>query len=242
LLIKTISIEIKNQREQSNLNSNEHNLSLQNNSAIEGILTIPSKNTKGIVIFSHGSGSGRHSVRNQNVAKILNQSDIATLLLDLLTPKEEKIDNQTKEFRFNIGLISERLDCAIDYIKNNFETKDFDVGIFGASTGAASALIISANKKQDIVKAIVSRGGRVDLALKYCDIKNIRVPSLFIVGEKDSEILNLNKKVFELLTNINIENKKIVIIPGATHLFEEPGKLEQVSRHASSWFKKYLIN
>ena len=122
----------------------------------------------------------------------------------------------------NISLISERLDCALDYIKNNSETKDFDIGVFGASTGAAAALICasSTDKNQDLVKAIVSRGGRVDLALKYCKIETIKAPSLFLIGEKDFETLNLNKKVFELLKNIEKENKKIVIIPGASHLFE----------------------
>lgn len=196
-------------------------------------------NATGLVLFAHGSGSGRNSPRNKLVSQILNKSGIATLLLDLLTEYEEKIDLETKEFRFNIPLLIERLVIVIDEIRSKRETRDLDIGIFGSSTGSASA-IVAAQKRSNIVRTVVSRGGRVDLARKYCEVKNIRTPILLIVGDKDPVTLEINQKLFNDVKSVESSNKKLTIIPGATHLFEEQGKLEQVSRLAASWFRRFL--
>jgi putative phosphoribosyl transferase len=202
---------------------------------VEGNLRIPGS-AKGIIIFSHGSGSGRHSPRNQLVARKLNEDGLATLLLDLLTSEEEKIDDQTRELRFDIGLLSKRLTSAVDWIANNPDTKNLTVGLFGASTGAAAALV-SASERPEIVSAVVSRGGRPDLAGKDI-LRKVQAPTLFLVGGNDEEVLRLNENA---LKDIKAEKRKITIIPGATHLFEEPGKLEQVARIASGWFRCYLL-
>jgi dienelactone hydrolase len=206
-------------------------------SKIEGNLTIP-KDSKGLVVFAHGSGSGRHSPRNQYVAEVLNNDGVSTLLLDLLTEEEEKVDNLTGEYRFNIELLADRLISVTDWLLKQENTKKMILGYFGASTGAAAALI-AADKRPDNISAIVSRGGRVDLSFKYSPLRSVNCPTLFIVGEEDKQIIELNKKVLD--THLEkVEKKKIVIIPGASHLFEEQGKLEEVAKKSSGWFRCYF--
>ena len=199
---------------------------------IEGNLVLP-PHAKGVVLFAHGSGSGRFSPRNQYVAKVLNQAGIATLLIDLLTKQEEEEDLQTGQFRFDINLLAQRLIGATEWLRKNPRTKNLAFGYFGASTGAAAALI-SAAKLPEGIKAVVSRGGRPDLAWDY--IPNVKAPTLFIVGGNDTVVIDLNKKA---LKNFSAQ-KKLEIVPGASHLFEETGKLEEVAKLAASWFSKYL--
>ena len=213
--------------------------------SLEGILTIPpqqEKNPKkGIVVFAHGSGSsGRHSPRNQYVASVLNnESRIGTLLVDLLTSEEQKIDERTKEYRFNIKLLANRLAATTDWLlSENPKTQNASsIGYFGASTGAAAALIASV-KHPDIIKAIVSRGGRPDLAGSY--LKQVQSPTLLMVGSKDNpQVISWNQKSLQQLKNA--KEKRLVMIPGAGHLFEEPGTLEEAAKHAASWFERYLL-
>jgi putative phosphoribosyl transferase len=220
----------------------EHIIRIPVNSTeyIEGNLTI-AKHVNKLVIFAHGSGSGRHSPRNQYVAKILNNEGISALLLDLLTEKEERIDNVTAEYRFNIPLLADRLVLVTDYILHKYNQNKNNIkriGYFGASTGAAAALI-AAEKRKDEVNAVVSRGGRVDLASQFTSMENIRCPILFIVGEEDLPVIDWNRNVMENQIS-NVKEKKMIIVPGASHLFEEKGKLEEVARYAADWFKKYL--
>jgi putative phosphoribosyl transferase len=200
--------------------------------AINGNLTIPQK-ARGIVLFAHGSGSSRFSPRNTKVAREINASGIATLLIDLLTEDEEAEDMYTGEYRFNIDLLARRLVDATAWTKKNQVMRDLVVGYFGASTGAAAALIAAAQLPQH-VKAIVSRGGRPDLA--GTALPNVKAPTLLIVGGDDLEVLELNKEALARLSS----EKKLTVVPGATHLFEEPGKLEQVAKLAIEWFSKYL--
>lgn len=201
-------------------------------SSIMGSLTTP-KNAKAIVSFAHGSGSGRFSPRNQYIARKFNQAGLATLLVDLLTPEEAEIDMATAEYRFNIDLLAERLLSATKWLQNEQTTKSMSFGYFGASTGAAAALI-SAAKNPGIIKAIVSRGGRPDLAGEYLSI--VSAPTLFLVGGYDEEVMILNEQA---MAQMNVE-MKLVIIPGATHLFEEPGKLDEVAKLSTEWFLRYL--
>jgi dienelactone hydrolase len=202
------------------------------NATIEGNLVIP-VGARGVVLFAHGSGSSRFSPRNQYVAKTLNKAGIATLLIDLLTKEEEEIDMQTGEFRFDINLLSQRLKAATEWLKKNPTTKNLSLGYFGSSTGAAAALIAAA-KLPESVRAVVSRGGRPDLAMEH--LRKVRAPTLFIVGGRDTVVLELNKKAIENL----LAEKKLEIVPGASHLFEEPGKLEEVAKLATGWFKAKL--
>jgi putative phosphoribosyl transferase len=209
---------------------------------LSGNLCIP-KNPNGLVLFAHGSGSSRHSPRNKYVAQILQDADIATLLIDLLTEEEEEIDLQTRHLRFDIGLLAQRLIGVTDWLKQgrqNFQTKDLSIGYFGASTGAAAALV-SAAQRQKIVKAIVSRGGRPDLAGSE-SLSRVQAPTLLIVGGDDKPVIGMNEEAFKQLTDLEDEDKKkkIVIVPGATHLFEEPGKLEEVAQLARDWFSNNL--
>jgi putative phosphoribosyl transferase len=204
---------------------------------IEGSLTIP-KEPKGIVIFAHGSGSSRYSPRNKYVARVLNESGIATLLVDLLTSEEEKIDNITREQRFDIKLLSRRLIAATDWLLRSTELSKLKVGYFGASTGAAAALV-AAVERASLVYAVVSRGGRPDLATSDILVR-IEAPTLLIVGENDKEVIDLNEKALKQLTKIE-KKKKLVTIPRATHLFEEPGALEEVAKHASGWFQCFFL-
>ncbi|MFZ2314449.1 MAG: dienelactone hydrolase family protein [Gammaproteobacteria bacterium] len=199
---------------------------------LNGILQIP-KNPTGIVLFVHGSGSSRFSQRNQHVASILNQSNIATLLFDLLTPDEEEVDEFTREHRFNIELLASRLVIVTDWISQQPKTHHLAIGYFGASTGAGAALQAAA-KRQDMVKAIVSRGGRPDLAGE--DLSHIKAPTLLIVGGHDEPVIEMNRQAMEEMHCTN----KLEIIPGATHLFEESGALDEVARLAKDWFKQYL--
>jgi dienelactone hydrolase len=202
---------------------------------LQANLYVPQR-SDGTIIFAHGSGSSRNSRRNQSFAEKLNEDGLATLLLDLLSADEEKIDNQTRELRFDIGLLSKRLISAIDWIMNNPDTNNFSIGLFGASTGAAAALVAAA-ERQDVVSAMVSRGGRPDLAGKDI-LRKVQAPTLLLVGGNDEEVLKLNEYA---LKGIKAERKKLRIIPGATHLFEEPGKLEEVARIASGWFRCYFL-
>jgi putative phosphoribosyl transferase len=199
-----------------------------NSIKLDGILGIP-KNAKGIVIFAHGSGSSRFSPRNNFVARELRKAGLATLLFDLLTEEEDLI----YENRFNINLLAERLITVTKWVKANDEIKNLKIGYFGASTGAAAAL--QASTKIEDIKAIVSRGGRPDLVLDY--LPKVKAATLLIVGELDEYVIELNKIAYEKLK----AEKELIIIPGASHLFEEPGKLEEVSRLAKDWFLKFLI-
>lgn len=201
---------------------------------INGNLTIP-KRARGIVIFAHGSGSGRFSPRNRFVAEELNKADIAALLIDLLTGEEEREDEVTREYRFNIDLLASRLMYATHFVKQDSRTSELHVGYFGASTGAAAALVAAAQLPEQ-VEAIVSRGGRPDLGGEA--LGRVKAPVLLLVGGEDYQVIDLNKEALEKLASV--KNKELVIIPGATHLFEEPGKLEDVASHAVEWFKKYL--
>jgi len=206
---------------------------LVNSDSIEGNLVVPSS-AKGIVLFAHGSGSSRFSPRNRYVAGVLNKAGIATLLIDLLTQEEEEVDVRTGQFRFDIELLNERLMSAAEWLKKNPRTKKLGLGLFGASTGAAAALI-TAVQLPDYVKAVVLRGGRPDLAMEY--LKKVKAPTLFIVGGKDTVVLDLNRKA---MMQVSAE-KKLEIVPGASHLFEEPGKLEEVARLSTAWFLEHLV-
>ncbi len=206
------------------------------NTTLEGNLKIP-KAAEGIVVFAHGSGSSRHSPRNQYVAQVLNNAGLATLLTDLLTREEEEVDIKTRQHRFNIDLLSKRLVAATDWITQNPDTQKLFVGYFGASTGAAAALVAAA-ERGNIISAIVSRGGRPDLAGSKA-LKNVQAPTLFIVGEKDVQVIGMNENAMKQLDRV--ERKKLKIVPRATHLFEEPGTLEEVARLARGWFQCYFI-
>ena len=197
-----------------------------------GDLAIP-ENAKGLVLFAHGSGSSRHSPRNQFVAEQLQARQLATFLLDLLTEKEEEIDNLTRHLRFNISFLSRRLIAAATWVKIASEISKLNIGLFGASTGGAAALLAAA-QRPDLFQAIVSRGGRPDLASESLQI--VKAPTLLIVGELDTQVLQLNRYALRLLAG----EKKLEIVSGATHLFEEPGKLEIVSSLAGDWFDNYL--
>lgn len=195
---------------------------------LEGGLGIV-EGSAGVVVFAHGSGSSRHSPRNNHVAKILRDAGLSTLLIDLLT-RDEDIDYDT---RFNIGLLSERLKAATEWLGDDEETRDLKIGYFGASTGAAAALTASVALKGR-VSAVVSRGGRPDLA--FGSLPDVTAPTLLIVGANDEVVVELNKKAYSLLRS----EKDLVIVPGATHLFEEPGTLDLVAGHAARWFIRYL--
>jgi putative phosphoribosyl transferase len=201
---------------------------------IEGDLRIPPA-ARGIVAFAHGSGSSRFSPRNRYVAHVLEDAGLATLLLDLLTQREEAVDHLTAQFRFDIRLLAERLIAATDWLTHQPETRAFGLGYFGASTGAAAALIAAA-ERADIVRAVVSRGGRPDLAGDA--LARVRAPTLLIVGGRDKEVIQLNQAALQQLRT----DKRLEIVPGATHLFEEPGTLEAVARLARDWFLRYLVS
>lgn len=201
---------------------------------IHGDLILPEK-ARAVVLFAHGSGSSRLSPRNKYVAEFLNQKRFGTFLVDLLTLEEEQEDRLDGSFRFDISLLTRRLAEATAWFVHQYPGKGFKIGYFGASTGAAAALA-AAPQFQEVVGAVVSRGGRPDLA--DSDLPEVRVPVLLIVGGKDPEVLELNKKA---LARIGSREKKMEIIPGATHLFEEPGKLDAVAVLASEWFTRYLL-
>ena len=190
---------------------------------------------KGLVLFAHGSGSSRHSPRNLHVADVLNRGSIGTLLIDLLTQEEEAIDLRTAEFRFDIPLLGRRVVAITDWIGGQTSLKNLGLGYFGASTGAAAALAAAA-QRQNIVRAVVSRGGRPDLAGSA--LKRVLAPTLFIVGQQDEVVLKLNNEAMKQLPRGT--KHKLEIIAGATHLFEEPGALDQVAALASDWFREHL--
>jgi putative phosphoribosyl transferase len=197
---------------------------------LEGVLELPPV-PSGIVVFSHGSGSGRHSPRNQFVARELRNRGMATLLLDLLTPEED----QDFETRFDIDLLTERLASAVDFVGRHASTRTLAVGLFGASTGAASALRVAA-ALPEVVRAVVSRGGRPDLTGAEV-LAKVSAPTLLIVGGRDYGVIELNERARDALVQ---GDRELKIVPGATHLFEEPGALEEVARLAADWFVVHL--
>jgi dienelactone hydrolase len=187
----------------------------------------------GMVVFAHGSGSSRHSPRNQFVARVLQQSDFGTLLMDLLTEKEEALDLQTRELRFDITLLAKRLTAAAQWVSAQPSFKHLPIGLFGASTGAAAALVTAA-ERPDLIKSVVSRGGRPDLAGDM--LARVQAPTMLIVGGYDDAVLALNEQAKARLPGESV----LKIVPRATHLFEEPGALAQVADHAAEWFWKTL--
>ncbi|HXE91683.1 MAG TPA: dienelactone hydrolase family protein [Terriglobales bacterium] len=199
---------------------------------LEGNLNLPA-NATGIVLFVHGSGSSRYSPRNRHVAEILNRARLATLLFDLLMPEEEEVDEYSTELRFDIPLLSQRVVQAIEWTTRHPETRWLRLGCFGASTGAAAALVAAA-ELPEAVQAVVSRGGRPDLAGDA--LGRVRTPTLLIVGGADREVLELNRGAMERLQGV----KELKVVPGATHLFEEPGALDNVAGLARDWFLQYL--
>ena len=199
---------------------------------LSGDLVVPER-AEGIVVFAHGSGSGRHSPRNQYVAGILQQGMLATLLLDLLTDAEEQVDLESGHLRFDIGLLARRLLEATDWLQQEATTRDMSVGYFGASTGAGAALVAAADRPS-LINGIVSRGGRPDLAGSA--LPRVKAPTLLVVGSKDLQAVDLSRTA---LAKLRCE-KRLSIVPGATHLFEEPGTLEQVAIQARDWFQRNL--
>jgi len=201
-------------------------------SKIRGTLNI-AEHSNGIVIFAHGSGSSRFSTRNRYVAGVLHEKGFATLLLDLLTADEEAVDLQTREFRFDIELLTSRLVAATRWSMKDNQTGRLPIGYFGASTGAAAALCAAA-EFGPVVRAVVSRGGRADMAINILPM--VTAPTLLIVGGNDIAVIEMNKRASEYLK----VKKDLVIVPGATHLFEERGALEKVAHAAADWFVSYL--
>ena len=199
---------------------------------LSGDLVIP-EGAQGVVLFAHGSGSSRHSPRNRYVASVLQQGGLATLLFDLLTGAEERADMATGQFRFDIGLLAKRLIEATEWLRRGLAPHGLCVGFFGASTGAGAALLAAA-ERPSLVHAVVSRGGRPDLAGSA--LLRVHAPTLLIVGGNDRPVIELNRQA---LTALRCE-KKLSIVPGATHLFEEPGTLEQVAKLARNWFELNL--
>lgn len=199
---------------------------------LEGSLIQP-ETPRGIILFAHGSGSSRNSPRNQYVAEELNKAGFSTLLFDLLTRDEEASDRENQEFRFNITFLAERLIDATQWVAQNLDMQKLKIGYFGASTGAAAALVAAA-QFPDAVGAVVSRGGRPDLA--ESSLGNVKAPTLLIVGEKDQPVIEMNQQALAQLSG----EKKLEIVPGASHLFEEPGALEEIAKMARQWFDQYL--
>jgi putative phosphoribosyl transferase len=200
--------------------------------SLEGNLEIP-REARGIVLFAHGSGSSRHSPRNRYVAQVLREGGLATLLIDLLTPAEELLDLRTAELRFDIPLLATRLINTTDWLTQHASTRHLRVAYFGASTGSAAALM-GAAERPDIVRAVASRGGRPDLAGPA--LPRIQAPTLLIVGGKDYSVIEMNRAA---MAELRCE-KKLAFVPGASHLFEEPGALEEVARLAREWFQCHL--
>ncbi|AHY44585.1 alpha/beta hydrolase [Stutzerimonas decontaminans] len=200
---------------------------------LHGDLCVP-PDAVGLVVFVHGSGSSRHSPRNQSVAHYFNGLGLATLLFDLLTADEQAIDEITRQLRFDIPLLSQRLSGVVDQLGNEADLRELRIGLFGASTGAAAALITAASRPADIA-AVVSRGGRVDLADQ--SLARVKAASLFLVGSRDLEVLELNREAAARLQCVH----QLQVVPGATHLFEEHGTLEQVAQLAGDWFVRHLV-
>ncbi len=202
---------------------------------LEGSLELPER-PHGMVLFVHGSGSGRFSPRNQEVARVVAGRGLGTLLFDLLTPEEAELDGRTRQLRFDLDLLSSRVVDALGWIARQPDCRTLRVGLYGSSTGAAAALI-AAQRRPDQVSAIVSRGGRVDLAGQA--LGEARAPTLLIVGGADSVVLDLNREALDLLPN---KHSRLAIVPGAGHLFEEPGALTMVARLAADWFEEWLLH
>lgn len=201
---------------------------------LEGILSAP-EDAKGLVVFVHGSGSSRHSPRNQYVAQMLQEGGLVTLLFDLLTAEEDEIDLQTRHLRFDIDLLARRTSGVLEWLVSQPSISQQPIGLFGSSTGAAAALI-SAATLPDRVHAVVSRGGRPDLAGEA--LPQVQAPTLLIVGGNDEAVIHLNEQALAQMPSV--EEKKLTIVPGASHLFEEPGTLEYAARQATEWFQMYL--
>jgi dienelactone hydrolase len=201
--------------------------------ALEGNLTLP-ESAQAVVLFAHGSGSSRFSPRNRFVAEVLHDAGLATLLVDLLTHKEERVDVNTAHFRFDIPLLAGRLVKATDWLSENPATRDLPIGYFGASTGAAAALVAAAGRPA--IPAVVSRGGRPDLAGRA--LEDVRSAVLLIVGGHDLPVLDLNEEAYQRL--IKAREKRVEIVPRATHLFEEPGALDAVAHLAADWFTQHI--
>ena len=200
---------------------------------LDGDFDVPPAAT-GVVVFAHGSGSSRHSPRNQQVAAALRAAHLATLLLDLLTPQEEAIDVHTAQYRFDIERLGTRVSAAADWARGHADLRALPIGCFGASTGAAAALIAAA-ARPPVIGAVVSRGGRPDLA--GAALRRVTAPTLLIVGGDDEPVIGMNRAAMrQMHAHVELE-----IVPGATHLFEEPGTLEQVARLAADWFARYLV-
>jgi pimeloyl-ACP methyl ester carboxylesterase len=210
----------------------ESEVSLPDPAGLKGNLAVP-PNARAIVLFAHGSGSSRHSPRNRYVASVLQTNGLATLLIDLLTPEEEAVDERTGRLRFDIGLLADRLIGAIDWLATDRRTAGLPVGLFGASTGAGAALAAAA-ARADSVYSVVSRGGRPDLAGEA--LGRVAAPTLLLVGERDATVIALNRHAVQLLQC----KASLVILPGASHLFEEPGALEQVASLAAEWLVTHL--
>jgi dienelactone hydrolase len=199
---------------------------------LDGDLAVPSS-ARGVVLFAHGSGSGRFSPRNRYVATLLQGEGLATLLMDLLTEDEERVDAITAHLRFDIGLLAKRLVSATDWIRRQPEMRGVGVGYFGASTGGGAALVAAA-ERPDVVGAVVSRGGRPDLA--GAALERVQAPTLLIVGGQDWQVIDMNREAKQHLS----AETTLEIVPGATHLFEEPGALDDVARLAGTWFTRHL--
>lgn len=197
---------------------------------LKGTLVVP-ENARGIVVFSHGSGSSRFSPRNSHVAGMLREKKLGTLLIDLLTEEEDTV----YENRFDIRLLTERLAAVVQWLRNQPMTEHLNIGLFGASTGAASALRVAARMPGEI-KAVVSRGGRPDLAPDA--LPRVKAPTLLIAGGLDRPVVEMNRRAFAALLG---KSKELTLVEGATHLFEEPGKLDQVAQLAANWFEQYLV-
>jgi putative phosphoribosyl transferase len=200
---------------------------------LEGTLSIP-RRARGIVLFAHGSGSSRHSPRNRYVAQVLQSNKLATLLFDLLTREEESADQYSGELRFNITFLAERLVDVTQWMLRRPDVRSLAIGYFGASTGAGAALVAAARLPQ-VVAAVVSRGGRPDLAGDA--LGSVKAATLLIVGGNDEPVIGMNQRA---LRRLGCDHKELVIVPGATHLFEEKGKLEEVARLAADWLSRYL--
>jgi dienelactone hydrolase len=200
---------------------------------LHGNLGVPDEPV-GVVLFAHGSGSGRHSPRNRFVAARLREAGLGTLLIDLLTESEEAIDSRTAHLRFDIDLLTDRLVGAIDWLGRDPRTANLPIGLFGASTGGGAALVAAARRPKQVA-AVVSRGGRPDLA--GAALPTVRAPTLLLVGGLDDVVIGMNRQA---LDKLGAPIKELIIVPGATHLFQEPGKLEEVARRAAEWFCEHL--
>lgn len=200
---------------------------------LAGDLGVP-EGARGVVVFAHGTGSSRHSSRNRHVAAQLQEAGFATLLMDLLTEDEERVDIHTRHLRFDIGMLAERLVGATGWLGRDALTRDLPVGYFGASTGGGAALVAAAELPEQ-AKAVVSRGGRPDLAGDA--LPRVRAPTLLIVGGNDVPVIGMNEEAMARMTSAEV---RLEIVPGATHLFEEPGKLDEVAALATEWFRRHL--